>query len=104
MSERKKINFTIVPDESSEAPRIYANFCSIAHTPFDFTLSFCEVLPISQKEAREAETQGLLRAPIKTRVVVPLQFVPNLITVLQEHLRSFDESKTKIGLTEEPMH
>ena len=104
MSERKKINFTIVPDESSEAPRIYANFCSIAHTPFDFTLSFCEVLPLSQKGVREAETQGLLRAPIKTRVVVPLQFVPNLITALQEHLRSFDESKTKIGSTEEPVH
>jgi hypothetical protein len=104
MSERKKINFTIVPDESSEAPRTYANFCSIAHTPFDFTLSFCEVLPLSQKEVREAETQGVLRAPIKTRVVVPLQFVPNLITALQEHLRSFDEGKTKIELTNEPIH
>ncbi len=29
----KQINFTILPDEDSSAPRTYANFCSIAHTP-----------------------------------------------------------------------
>ena len=46
--ERKQINFTIVPDEETGEPRIYANFCSISHTPFDFTLTFCEVLPLSE--------------------------------------------------------
>jgi hypothetical protein len=40
MSEQpKQINFTIVPaDDDASTPRTYANFCSIAHTPFDFTL------------------------------------------------------------------
>ena len=104
MSERKQINFTIVPDETSNAPRTYANFCAIAHTPFDFTLTFCEVLPPSEKEVREAETERVLRAPVRTRVVVPIQFVPNLITALQDHLRSFSESTPKIGLGKEPVH
>ena len=104
MSERKQINFTIVPDDTSDAPRTYANFCAIAHTPFDFTLTFCEVLPPSEKEVREAETQRVLRAPVRTRVVVPIQFVPNLITALQDHLRSFSESTPKIGLGKEPVH
>ena len=35
--ERKQVNFSIVPDEQPGEPRTYANFCSIAHTPFDFT-------------------------------------------------------------------
>ena len=52
--ERKQINFTIVPDEQPGEPRTYANFCSIAHTPFDFTLTFCEVMPLSEKAVREA--------------------------------------------------
>jgi len=52
--ERKQINFTIVPDERPGEPRTYANFCSIAHTPFDFTLTFCEVMPLSEKEVRDA--------------------------------------------------
>ena len=52
MDERKQINFTIVPDDSGDSPRTYANFCAISHTPFDFTLSFCEVQPLSQTRHR----------------------------------------------------
>ena len=38
-------------------PRTYANFCAIAHTPFDFTLTFCEVLPLTEKDLKEAEAE-----------------------------------------------
>ena len=100
--ERKQINFTIVPDEQPGESRTYANFCSIAHTPFDFTLTFCEVLPLSEKEVREAEQSGtehVVRAPVRTRVVVPIQFVPNLIAALQEHMRVFSETYSNVGWT-----
>ncbi len=100
--ERKQINFTIVPDEQPGESRTYANFCSIAHTPFDFTLTFCEVLPLSEKEVREAEksaTEHIVRAPVRTRVVVPIQFVPNLIAALQEHMRVFSETYSNVGWT-----
>jgi hypothetical protein len=101
--EPKQVNFTIVPDESGE-PRIYANFCSIAHTPFDFTLTFCEVMPLSPKEVREAEQEHVVRAPVRTKVVVPVQFVPNLIAALQEHLRLFSETYSNVGGTKDPVH
>jgi hypothetical protein len=102
--ERKQINFTIVPDEDSNAPRTYANFCAIAHTPFDFTLTFCEVMPLSQKEVREAEQEHVVRAPVRTRVVVPVQFVPTLIAALQEHMRQFSETYSNVGWTKDPVH
>ena len=90
----KQINFTIVPAEDQDsAPRTYSNFCSIAHTPFDFTLTFCEVMPLSEKEIKEAEQDHVVRAPARARVVVPVQFVPNLIAALQEHWRVFSESQ-----------
>jgi hypothetical protein len=93
MTDRKQINFTIVPDESVQGPeRRYANFCAIAHTPFDFTLTFCEVMPLSEKEIRDAEAEHLVRAPIRARIVMPVQFVPTLIAALQENLRVFSES------------
>ena len=95
--ERKQINFTIVPDEQPGEPRIYSNFCSIAHTPFDFTLTFCEVMPLSDKEIREAESEHVVRAPVRVKVVVPVQFVPNLISALQEHWRVFSDSYTNVG-------
>ena len=99
--ERKQINFTIVPDEKAGEPRTYANFCSIAHTPFDFTLTFCEVMPLSEQEVRDAATEHVVRAPVRARVVVPVQFMPTLIAALQEHVRVFSESYTNVGWTKQ---
>ena len=95
----KQINFTIVPADApdDQAPRTYSNFCSIAHTPFDFTLTFCEVMPLSEREIKAAESEHIVRAPVRARVVVPVQFVPNLITALQEHWRVFSESYNNVG-------
>ena len=106
----KQINFTFVPDDSpSEGPggdknaaRTYSNFCSIAHTPFDFTLTFCEVMPLTDREIKEAEADHVVRAPIRAKIVVPVQFVPNLITALQEHWRVFSESYNNVGWNKGP--
>jgi hypothetical protein len=99
-NETKQINFTIVAaddDPNSPTPRTYSNFCAIAHTPFDFTLTFCEVMPLSEKEIKHAESDHIVRAPVRVKVVVPVQFVPNLITALQEHWRVFSESYNNVG-------
>ena len=101
--ERKQINFTIAPEESDSSPRVYANFCAIAHTPFDFTLTFCEVLPLSEKAVREAGENHIVKAPVRARIVVPVQFVPSLITALQEHMRVYSESANP-GWPKGPVH
>ena len=97
MSERKQINFTIVPEDTVNGARTYANFCAVAHTPFDFTFTFCEVMPLSEKEIRTAEagTEHVVHAPVRARIVVPLQIVPNLIAALQEQMR---------GMPRMPLH
>ena len=103
MDERKQINFTIVPDDSGEVPRTYANFCAISHTPFDFTLSFCEVMPLSERDISAAAASHVVRAPVRAKVAVPLQVVPNLIAALQEHMRVFSES-TGASWDKGPVH
>jgi hypothetical protein len=92
MTEQKQINFTIVPDDATEAPRTYANFCAVNHTPFDFTLTFCEMTPLSEKDIRAAEAEHVVRAPIKARVVLSVAVIPNLIAALQEQMRIYTES------------
>ena len=101
---KRQINFTIVPDDQPGEPRTYANFCSIAHTPFDFTLTFCEVMPLSERELQTAEADHVVRAPVRVRVVVPVQFVPTLVQALQEHMRVFSESYANVGWSKEPVH
>ena len=105
MDDRKQINFTIAPAEDpGDVERAYANFCSVAHTPFDFTLTFCEVMPLSEKELREAESEHVVRAPVRARVVVPVQFVPNLVAALQEHMRVFSETYSNVAWSKGPVH
>jgi hypothetical protein len=104
MSERKQVNFTILPDEGSERERVYANFCAVAHTPFDFTLTFCEVLPPTEQELRDAQDNQVLRAPVKARVAIPVQLMPNLIGALQEHMRIYSESFAQAPDWKAPIH
>jgi hypothetical protein len=96
--QRTQINFSIVPDDAADGPdRQYANFCAVQHTPFDFTLTFCEVHPLSEKEIRAAANDQVVRAPVRARIVLPVQFVPALIAALQENLRVFSESTAQQG-------
>ena len=94
-SQEKQINFTILPDENPDAPRTYANFCAIAHTPFDVTLTFCEVMPLSKKDVEDAKSDRVVHAPVRATIVLPMQFVPNLIATLQEHARALADSPAK---------
>jgi hypothetical protein len=103
MTERKQINFTIIPDDAGDSPRTYANFCAISHSPFDFTLSFCEVMPLTEKDIQAAEADHVIKAPVRDKLAVPLQVFPNLIAALQEHMRVYGES-TSNGWDKSPVH
>jgi hypothetical protein len=94
MSEEKpqQVDFSIVPDDSSDLPRTYSNFCAIQHSPFDFTLTFCDMQPPSEQQLREAQTTHVVRAPVRARIAVPVQMVPGLITALQDNLRLYQQS------------
>ena len=97
MTESRQINFTIVPEDPEDparARREYANFCAVAHTPFDLTLTFCDVRPLSERDIKGAEASQTVRAPVVARVALPFSVAPGLIAALQEQLRLFQESQT----------
>jgi hypothetical protein len=101
MEEKKSVNFTVIPDEAAAVPRIYSNFCSIQNSPFDFTLTFCEMLPIGEREVQQAQTSHIVKAPVRARLVLPVQMVPGLIAALQENFRLYQES---FAPTKGPLH
>jgi hypothetical protein len=93
MEEAKKsVNFTVVPDDDPAVPRVYSNFCSIQNSPFDFTLTFCEMFPLGERDIQEAQSTHVVKAPVKARMVVPVQMIPGLISALQENFRLYQES------------
>jgi hypothetical protein len=90
--EKAQLNFTVVPEEESTVPRVYSNFCAIQNSPFDFTLTFCEMLPLGEKQVKEAQSTHLVKAPVRARLVVPVQMVPGLIAALQDNFRLYQDS------------
>ncbi|HEX5214799.1 MAG TPA: DUF3467 domain-containing protein [Vicinamibacterales bacterium] len=106
----KQINFTIVPDEGGEPATIrreYANFCAVAHTPFDLTLTFCDVRPLSEQDIKTAEASQTVRAPVVARIALPFGVVPGLIAALQEQMRSVQETQQVqevVATTKGPLH
>lgn len=90
--DRAQLNFTVVPDEDATVPRVYSNFCAIQNSPFDFTLTFCEMLPLGERQLKEAQATHTVRAPVRARLVVPVQMVPGLIAALQDNFRLYQES------------
>ena len=102
--EQRQINFTIVPAEGASPERTYANFCAVSHTPFDFTLPFCEVLPLSEHDIKQVAQNHVVQAPVRVRVVVPVQILPSLIGALQDQLVSFNEAYANAPLPKGPVH
>ena len=90
--EKAQLNFTVVPDEDTAVPRVYSNFCAIQNSPFDFTLTFCEMLPLGEKQVREAQATHFVKAPVRARLVVPVQMVHGLIAALQDNFRLYQGS------------
>ena len=88
MNEPKQINFTIVPDDSGEVPRVYANFCAISHTPFDFTRKVRNKgLPISKEQIYDMVVWAALGVFIGGRLGYTLFY--NLSYYLQHPLKFF---------------
>jgi hypothetical protein len=61
-------------------------------------------MPLSEKELLNAENQHVVKAPVRARVVVPVQFLPNLVAALQEHMRVFSETYSNVGWAKGPVH
>jgi hypothetical protein len=60
-------------------------------------------LPLSEKDVQQAQAEHVVRAPVRARIAVPLQVVPNLIAALQEHMRIYSES-TGASWDKGPIH
>jgi hypothetical protein len=105
----KQLSFTIVPDESAdsaETVRTYANFCAVGHTPFDMTMTFCDVRPLSERDIKSAEETQTVKAPVVARIALPFSVIPGLINALQEQMRSMQDAQAQqsAGWPQGPLH
>ncbi|MBF0549601.1 MAG: DUF3467 domain-containing protein [Deltaproteobacteria bacterium] len=81
----------IIPRHDQKPTRIYANHCEIMHSPFDFTIRFCDVPPLNTSGITPGE-KVLLTAPIVAEIALPVALVPSLIRALEENYNLYRKS------------
>jgi hypothetical protein len=81
----QKHDIKIIPDRSLESKRIYANFAIVSKSPFDFSIQFCNVAPIS--DFNQLEKNGFVHyAPVVVEIALPKEVIPGLIDALSSQL------------------
>jgi hypothetical protein len=68
----------------------YANFLVIGHSPHEFTLDFCQVVPSGQ--------EGKVKAEVVSRVKVAPTMVGKIIRALNTNMTNYEE---KYGMVRE---
>ncbi|MFH1982440.1 MAG: DUF3467 domain-containing protein [Pseudomonadota bacterium] len=72
-------------DASLPVKRLYSNYVEVAHSPYDFTLRFCDVGPIDNV-ANLAASGGEHKVPVVAEIAIPFQILPGLIQALQRQV------------------
>lgn len=80
-----KHEIKIMPDRNLESKRIYANFAVVSKSPFDFSIQFCNVSPISDINQLE-KNEFVHYAPIVAEIAIPKEVIPGLIEALTSQL------------------
>ena len=74
----------IVADSTLTSSRIYSNYVQVSASPVDCTLTFCEVIgPQNEEEALNMQKTGVLPAPVKAVIAIPMQILDGFIQALQ---------------------
>jgi len=91
MKSKTEVRIKAVPDATMELPypRLYANLALVQSTPFDFTIRFCDALPMYDiPEAPDGEIIEN-KIPIVAEIVLPVGVFPNLIEAMTKHFNQY---------------
>jgi hypothetical protein len=93
----KEVTVSVVPTKEKVSQRIYSNFVQVNHSPHDFTLTFCDILPVTENNKQELIKTQKLDAPIQAEIVISHSLVEPLMKALAE---SYAKFKSNIGAVE----
>lgn len=71
----------VVPDAVKHGE--YANFLVVSHSPHEFTLDFCQLLPTGE--------QGKVNAEVVTRVRIAPTMVARVLNALNTNLSNYED-------------
>lgn len=87
--ESRETHFQIiVPPELERGA--YANFLSVWHTPYEFTLDFAVIQPSPVAEEDDPNSPVTVPCPVVARVKIPVTLVFDVLRALNENMTRFE--------------
>jgi hypothetical protein len=92
---KEDLKVAIVPYEKEVKDRIYSNYVVIRHTPYDFSLEFCEIPPATEEESKELERTKQVKAYVRAKIALPVKIIPSLILALDDNYKKYEKKFEK---------
>lgn len=84
------IEVTLEPNETISSKRIYSNFIQVAQTPYDFSLKFCDAIPLSGNN--NVGKKVMHSIPIVAEIALPINLIPGFINALQVQYKLYEDN------------
>ena len=88
----KSVKINLVPSDELLPSRLYANYVQVGQSPYDFSLRFCDVTPISDLK-KVIKNEGIHEIPVVAEIAIPFDVMPPLIKALQEQYKKYQANK-----------
>jgi len=93
-SEEKpqEVELKFVPTKDPKLGRIYSAYISVSHSPWDFTMRFCEVPARGDMNIKPGDVKkgvAEVPAPSLVDVTIPAPVMPSLIAAMQAQLDKY---------------
>jgi len=93
--QKNEVRVTIVPYEEEVKERIYSNYVIVRHSPFDFSLEFCEIPPANERQIKEIDRTKQVKAEVKAKIALPTKLIPSLIDALVDNYKKYEKKFEK---------
>ena len=86
----KDIEVILTPSDELSPNRLHANYVQVAQSPHDFTLRFCDAIPIWDLK-KVVENEGIHKIPLVAEIAIPFNLMPSLIEALQTQHKNYKD-------------
>lgn len=81
---------------------VYANFLTVWHTAYEFTLDFAATLPAQATQDENGNPVTVVPARVTARVKVPPSLVFNLLRAINDNMTQYEAAFGPIGRPDDP--
>ena len=81
----------VVPPELEGG--VYSNFLGVWHTPYEFTLDFCTMMP---PQPSEEDGHPVMPCRVTSRVKIPVTLIFDLLRALNDNMTRYEQAYGEI--------